>query len=145
MSPKKKVTSQKGKHGKRGETPARESNEGGNFIRLPFTRSKEKKLEEAATLCERISSDLERVMGAGHWWVLDSQSYLPDILEEQGKLEEAEALLRKLANGYESAFGAEHPYTLTSMHNLAWMLYNQNKLSEAESLIRRAVEVSFGC
>ena len=77
--------------------------------------------------------------------MLDSQSYLPDILEEQGKLEEAEALLRKLANGYESAFGAEHPYTLTSMHNLAWMLYNQNKLSEAESLIRRAVEVSFGC
>jgi tetratricopeptide (TPR) repeat protein len=89
--------------------------------------------QQAITVGESLTADLERVLGPDHPDTLTTRNYLAVAYQDAGRATEAITLFEQVLAARERVLGHDHPDTLTTRNNLATAY---REVGRAEDAIR---------
>jgi len=103
---------------------------------------KNKRLESARTIGERVLRTRERVLGADHQATATSINNLALVYQQLGMMLESEALRKRDLEITLRTLGESHPDSAVSLANFGSFLQRQRRYEEAITYLERSVKIS---
>jgi tetratricopeptide (TPR) repeat protein len=95
--------------------------------------------QQAITVGESLTADLERVLGPDHPDTLTTRNYLAAAYQDAGRAAEAITVLEQVLTARERVLGHDHPDTLTNRNNLAAAYQDAGRATEAITVLEQVL------
>lgn len=111
-----------------------------SMANLGALRLREKRLEEAAEICEETLPMQDELLGATHRDTLMTRANLAVIQLHLGNVERAAKLQQEIVAHFGTVFGNEHPKTLYMRENLGVMLARAGRTEDSIRVLSSVVD-----